>query len=185
MLHGKRSNLSIAAIVSVVILLLAIINFINLSTAKATQRAREIEFAKRWEPTSIALFFTNARIYSHMLLGRILSILLVEQLIPFFSSLVKLPIFFNLLDPINLAIITMGPIVLGFVAGIYPAFYLSSFSAKRILSGEQTKGSKGEAFRKALIVTQFTAAVTLIVFTLHVKSQVSYMCNYNLIKTTK
>lgn len=181
MLHGKRSNLSIAAIVSVVILLLAIINFINLSTAKATQRAREIGIRKTVGAHKHSLIFQlMLESIAICYLAVILSILLVEQLIPFFSSLVKLPIFFNLLDPINLAIITMGPIVLGFVAGIYPAFYLSSFSAKRILSGEQTKGSKGEAFRKALIVTQFTAAVTLIVFTLHVKSQVSYMCNYNL-----
>ncbi|MFO8023479.1 MAG: ABC transporter permease [Perlabentimonas sp.] len=179
--HGSRSNITIAIGVSIIILLLAIINFTNLSTAQATYRAKEIGIRKTLgagKSTIIRQHLVECIITAYISI--FIAAILVEQFIHVFSSMVNIELTFNLLNAFNLTTITLGPIALGILAGSYPAFFVSSFSPKAILSGEQTGGKKGTAFRKALIAIQFVSAATLIIFTLHVNRQVNHLINKDL-----
>lgn len=179
--HGSRSNISIAIGVSLIILLLAIINFTNLSTAQATYRTKEIGVRK-----TVGASKTNL-IKQHLLesivtayISIIIAVLLVEQLIHLFSSMVNISLNFEVFDPFNLATILLGPLVLGILAGSYPAFYISSFSPNTILSGGKANIQKGESFRKVLTTFQFLASIVLITFTLHVNRQVNHLNNRDL-----
>lgn len=179
--HGSRSNITIAIGVSIIILLLAIINFTNLSTAQATYRAKEIGIRKTLgagKSTIIRQHLVECIITAYISI--FIAAILVEQLIHVFSSMVNIELTFNILNSFNLITIILGPIILGILAGSYPAFFVSSFSPKAILSGEQTGGKKGTAFRKALIAIQFVSAATLIIFTLHVNKQVNHLINKDL-----
>ncbi len=179
--HGSRSNITIAIGVSLIILLLAIINFTNLSIAQATYRTKEIGIRKTIGASK------NSLVKQHLLesiltayISTFIAIILVEQLIHLFSSLVNVSLSFNMLDSVNIAIVIVGPLLLGLMAGSYPAFHISSFSPNAILSGAKTGGQKGENFRKILISIQFAASVILIAFTLHVNQQVNHLNNRDL-----
>lgn len=179
--HGSRSNITIAIGVSLIILLLAIINFTNLSTAQATYRTKEIGIRKTVGAKRVSLIkqhLTESIITAYFSI--FIAIIFVEQLVPLFSSLVKVDLNFDILNSFNLTVILLGPIVLGTIAGIYPAFYISSLSPNAILSGAKTGGQKGGTFRKILISLQFLASVVLITFTLHVNRQVNYLNNRDL-----
>jgi putative ABC transport system permease protein len=179
--HGSRSNITIAIGVSLIILLLAIINFTNLSIAQATYRTKEIGIRKTIGASKNSL--VNQHLLESILTAYIstfIAIILVEQLIHLFSSLVNVSLSFDLFDGVNIAIVLAGPLLLGLMAGSYPAFHISSFSPNAILSGAKTGGQKGENFRKILISTQFAASVILIAFTLHVNRQVNHLNNRDL-----
>lgn len=179
--HGSRSNITIAIGVSIIILLLAIINFTNLSTAQATYRTKEIGIRKTLGAAKSSLVWqhlTESIITAY--LSIFIAVIIVEQGIHIFSSLVNIDLVFSMFDRINLTIILLGPLVMGVLAGSYPAFYISSFSPKKILSGEKTGGQRGGGIRKVLILTQFAAASILIIFTLHVNNQVNYLINKDL-----
>lgn len=174
--HGNRSNITIATGVSLIILLLAIINFTNLSTAQATYRVKEIGIRKTIGANKLSL------VWQHLLesiitayISIFIAVILVEQLIHLFSSMVNVNLTFSILDSFNLSVILIGPMIMGILAGSYPAFYISSFSPNAILSGAKTGGQKGGAFREILIAIQFVTSVVLIVFTLHVNLQVNYL----------
>jgi putative ABC transport system permease protein len=180
-MHGSRSNITIAIGVSLIILLLAIINFTNLSTAQATYRTKEIGIRKTIGASKSSL------VKQHLLesiltayISTFIAIILVEQLIHLFSSLVNVSLSFDMFDSVNIAIVIVGPLLLGLMAGSYPAFHISTFSPNAILSGAKTGGQKGENFRKILISTQFAASVILIAFTLHVNRQVNHLNNRDL-----
>ncbi len=179
--HGSRSNITISIGVSIIILILAIINFTNLSTAQATYRVKEIGIRKTLgagKPVLIKQHLLECITTAYISI--LFAVILVEQLIHIFSSMVNIELYFSIFDDINMAIILIGPLVLGTLAGSYPAFFISSFSPKAILSGEQTGGQKGSLFRKILTISQFAAATVLIIFTLHVDRQVNYLINKNL-----
>ncbi len=179
--HGSRSNITIAIGVSLIILLLAVINFTNLSTAQATYRTKEIGIRKTLganRPSLIKQHLSESVLTAYISI--LIAILAVEQLIHVFSSMVNVTLSFQLFDKFNLAVILLGPLALGILGGSYPAFFTSSFSPQTILSGMQSSGKNGAIFRKILIVAQFTAASILIIFTLHVNRQVNYLNNRNL-----
>ncbi len=179
--HGSRSNITIAIGVSIIILLLALINFTNLSTAQATYRTKEIGIRKTLgaEKTSIIKQHLTESILTAYL-AMLFAVILVELLMPIFSNMVGISIRFDITHWFNLTILIAGPLAMGIFAGSYPAFYISSFSPKIILSGLGGSSVKGQTFRKILIATQFTAATVLIAFTLHVNKQVHYLNNKDL-----
>ncbi len=181
LLHGKRSNITIALGVSLIILLLAIINFTNLSTAQATYRTKEIGIKKTLGATRLSI--VKQHLFESILTAYIsilIAVLIVEQLLHVMTTLVNVKLHFHILDTYNLSVIILGPLLLGILAGSYPAFYVSKFSPKTILSGSETGGEKGGVFRKFLTITQFAAATILIIFTLHVNRQVNYLNNRDL-----
>jgi putative ABC transport system permease protein len=162
--------------IAVAILLLALINYMNLTTARATRRAREVGVRKALgglRSDLIAQFYTESALMTLLAFG--LSLLLVEGLRPVFFGLLELPIddtfsrqplFWS--GIIGLAVIT------ALLAGSYPALLLSGFMPAKVLKGSFVK-TEGNRVRQSLTVFQFAISVGLIVCTLVVKQQLDFL----------
>lgn len=175
---GRITFVWLFGIIGIFVLLLACINFVNLSTARSEKRAREVGVRKAIGSDRIQLitqFFSE-------------SFLMV--LIAFGIGLVLLSLFqspFNLLADKDIALPFDNPgfwvlslafiFVTGFVAGIYPAFYLSSFQPVKVLKGILHAGSLAAFPRKVLIVLQFTVSVVLIIGTIVIFKQIQFAQN--------
>ena len=175
--HGNKT-LSIAfMIIAAFVLFIAVVNFINLSTAHSTSRAREMGIRKLLGGTRNSLmlqFLLESVIVTAA--GMLLAVGLVEIFLPSFNNLAGVNI--NLREwPAGwlLMVFILSSLVVGTVNGVYPAFYLSGFEPARVLKGELTKGKSAALFRKGLMVFQFATAVTLIAGTLIVYQQIHYM----------
>ncbi|MEP7141909.1 MAG: ABC transporter permease [Ferruginibacter sp.] len=164
-------------IIGLVVLLIACINFMNLSTARSAERAREVGVRKsvgalRWQ---LALQFLGESVLL-CLIALLFAVLLVVLLLPFVNALsqrnLQLSIFHNGLLSVSLII---GTIVVGILSGLYPAAYLSSFNPSVVLKGSvQTGGNKG-LLRNILVVVQFTSAIFLMIATIFAVRQLNYM----------
>lgn len=162
-------------IIAFFILLIACINFINLTTAKAAGRAKEIGLRKVMGATRIQLvrqLIGETVIYS--LLALVTSLLLIEFLLPVFNEFTgkDLSLFYSNLEG-NILLLLFLVIFTGFIAGIYPAFYLSSFQSATILKGNYSKKGGAAGIRKLLLVIQIGISVILIIATLVVKDQLN------------
>ncbi len=179
--HGNLRFIGVMSIVGFLILFLACVNYINLSTAKAATRAREIGVRKvvGGSRVSIVFQFLGESVLT-VLLALVIGIALLELSSPFFSTLIERYLDTSiLLTPEVIFILLFGAIILGVISGLYPAFYLSSYSPVAVLKGQLTKGTKGSLFRKVLIVFQFTVSAGLIVSTLIIFSQLKYFTSYD------
>lgn len=178
---GRIDYVRLFSVVAIFILLIACINFMNLSTAKATRRAREVGIRKSMgagKGSLIGQFIGESMIISFFSL--LLSVVLVELCLPLFNDLMDKAIDINYAEPSLLLIFAGTALLTGFIAGSYPAFYLSSFEAVRTLKGS-LKSSGGEVFaRKGLVVFQFTLSVVLIASTIMVYKQIQYTQTKNL-----
>jgi putative ABC transport system permease protein len=177
MIHGNMQNVYIFFAVALFVLCIAVINFINLSTATAAVRAKEVglrkvlgssrsQLLKQFLSESIFLVFGAA------LLACILVTLLRSRFFELIGKRIEFEVLFN---PVVLLLFVLSAVLIGLVSGIYPAIYLSSFQAANVLHGGSQKGSKGGLFRKALIIVQFTVSIVLIVGTLMVGRQMDYI----------
>jgi ABC-type antimicrobial peptide transport system permease subunit len=177
---GRIEYVRLFSAIAVFILLIASINFMNLSTARATRRTKEIGVKKAIGARRSHLI-TQYLEESLLLtcISAFLALGLVWLLLPQFNSLTDKHI--TLLFDRNLLTMVTGIIlVTGLVAGSYPALYLSGFKPVAILKG-RIKGSVGELWaRKGLVVFQFALSVTLIVGVLVVYKQIEYVQNTNL-----
>ena len=174
--HGNRAHVYVAMGIALIILLLAVVNFVNLSTAQSTERTLDIGLRKTLGASGRRLMIQHlAESVLITCLSTLLALALVSMTLPFFSSLVRMDLSLWPVRPWVMAVLVTGPVLLGVLAGLYPAFYLRRFPPLRIMSTGETPGYGGALFRKALIMGQFTAAITLIIFTLHVEKQVRYM----------
>ena len=181
-IHGSKKNVLVFIAVGIFILLLACINFINLTTAKAISRAKEVGIRKAQGAKKRQLiyqFISESVLIT--LFSFLVAITLFQLFLPAYNSIIQAK-FTNqvLLQPGYLILSLAGIIVLGVLAGAYPAFYLSSFNAAKVLKGEKTKGKGAAGFRKILVVLQFTISVGLIISTITVNKQLDYMKNKNL-----
>lgn len=175
--RGLIPNGSITAVYSFsaiagMILFLACINFINLSTARATQRAKEVGVRKSlgaYNSQLVMQFIGESIIFS--LISFVLSLGLVTFLFPYFTDLLGVEIKFALFSGFWVAGLTLLVIVVGIVAGSYPAFYLSAFKPALVLKGNVSRGNAGIILRKGLVVLQFFIASVLIIATAVVYSQ--------------
>lgn len=180
--HGNLKFIRVMVIVAMLILALASVNYINLSTARAANRAKEIGIRKATgaNKPSIVAQFVGESVFTTML-SLLIAITFVELCAPVFSSLIErevVPSFLS--DPVMFLLLLVGSVLLGIVSGLYPAFFLSSFHPARVLKGEISKGGARVFFRKALIVFQFTVSTGLIISTLVINSQLDYLLNYDL-----
>jgi putative ABC transport system permease protein len=176
--NGSSRYVLIFAALAVFILLLACANFTNLSTAAAAGRAKEVGIRKVMGSLKIQLI-TQFMVESVLLtaLAMVLAFLLVSMLLPIFNEVSgkHIPFSFFLGYPQLLAAAAMT-IVVGAAAGIYPAFFLSSFNTIKVLkSGGALKGSRKSRLRSSLVVFQFVVSIALIVATLIVYRQLHYM----------
>ena len=179
---GNINNVYIFSIVAVFILLIACINFINLTTARSAERAKEVGIRKVVGAAKQEL--TRQFIGESVLLcilAFLLSIALTALLLPLFNHLagktIQQGIFSNMQ---YLLILLLAAIGIGLLAGIYPAWVLSSFKPISVLKGRFSTGAKGIVLRKTLVVSQFTISIALIIGTIIVYNQMNYMRNRNL-----
>ncbi|MFT4023159.1 MAG: FtsX-like permease family protein [Flavihumibacter sp.] len=175
--NGSLRAVYVFAVVAVFILFIACINFINLSTARSTERAREVGIRKTFgseKKSLISQFLVESTVLS--LVSMCIALLLAFALLPFFNQVsgkhLRLSVFFT---PANSAVLLLLTIVTGLLAGLYPALILSSFKPIQVLKGKFRSTGYGLALRNGLVVFQFAISVVLIVCTIIVHSQMDFM----------
>ncbi|MDX1532140.1 MAG: ABC transporter permease, partial [Rhodothermales bacterium] len=162
--------------VAVLILLIAAVNFTNLATARAVQRAREVGVRKAVGADRgqlVAQFLGESVLLGT--LGIAVALALVVLLLPVFNDVIGADIRFGMEGLQTVALLVGIGLAVGLLSGAYPALYLSAFDPSRVLKGELTRGSGGTWLRRGLIVFQFAVSVVLIVGTLTVHDQLRYM----------
>jgi len=177
---GNAMYVYIFGAIAIFMLLIACINFINLSTASASKRAKEVGVRKVIGSGKIQLIkqflFESALL---VFIALLISIVLVQLALPVFNNLSGK----NLSIPFNIKIVAafvgLGLLV-SIIAGVYPAFYLSSFKPIEVLKGKFTPGNKSFGLRSSLVVFQFFISVALIIGTIVVWQQMKYIQNKNL-----
>jgi putative ABC transport system permease protein len=181
-LNSDARILYFMGMIGLFVLGISLINYVNLATAQAMERAREVGVRKIMGALKFQLikqFLTEAALIN--LASIVLSLTLVSAILPVFNSISGLPLDLNyLLQPWFIAllfILWMGGTLL---AGFYPAWILSSFSPLLIVKGRMKNNTKGVMLRKSLVVVQFMASVSLIAGTLIVYSQLNHMLNQNI-----
>lgn len=173
----RITYLYVIASIAVFILLIACINFMNLSTAKATKRANEVGLRKTlgaYRSSLIKQFLGEAMVI--VVLAIVVSLGIVQLLLPLFNQVTLKLISF---DSNNIyfffgALVAIA-IVTGLVAGSYPAFYLSSFQPAKVLKGKMALNQSGSLLRKALVIFQFVVAITLVCGVMMITKQLSFM----------
>ena len=162
-------------VIGLFVLMLACINFMNLSTANSERRAKEVGIRKTVGSARAQLIFQffNESLLT-VLLAFVVSLLMVQLALPFFNPIADKQIFipWNNLD-FWMAAIAFA-VVTALIAGSYPAFYLSSFKPVKVLKGTFKAGRLAIVPRKVLVVLQFTVSVTLIIGTIVVYNQIQY-----------
>jgi putative ABC transport system permease protein len=182
--RGNIVYVNALSIITFFILLIACFNFINLTTAKSIQRAKEVGVKKaigasRWQ---LILQFTGETIL-FALMSVIVAVVVTLLLLPALNQFTGKNISLNLLSFPVISLIVIGLIlVVGVSAGFYPAIVLSRFKAIKVLKGAtgDENSFKGQLFRKALVVTQFSLSSLLIISAIIVYQQVNYLHNKDL-----
>ena len=174
---GQIKFVKLFSLIASIILLIACINFMNLATARAGQRAREIGVRKTLgalRRSLIGRFIAESLLLSF--LAVVFAILLVYLALPAFNNLVQKELTFNPLQPVHLAGLIGIGIICGLLSGSYPAFYLSAFNPVTVLKGMKVNPKGGAGFiRKALVTTQFVASVILIICTIIIYQQIQHI----------
>lgn len=164
---------------SIGILLIACINFMNLATASTQGRAKEIGVKKTMGASRSNLVFQfMLESFILTLIGILLSIILLEFCLPMFNRLLGIEIVFDYLNPTNWILIFSVLVITGFISGSYPSFYLSGFNVIQSLK-KSLNFKKGYAltFRQVLVVIQFGFSVVLIVATITIYKQIQFIKN--------
>ena len=172
---GKIDQVKLVAGLGFLILLIACINFVNLSTARSQKRAKEVAVRKvvgAQRSSLIAQFLTESVLLSFI--AGILSIGLTFLALPFFNKILDKPLVFSITDPIIWVSLVGFILLTGVFAGLYPAFVLSSFKPIRSLKVFGKSKKLALNFREVLVVFQFGIALILIIATLIVRSQIEY-----------
>jgi ABC-type antimicrobial peptide transport system permease subunit len=176
---GSITNVRIFSVIALLVLLIACINFMNLTTARSSQRAKEVGLRKVSggnRSQLIGQFLGESILLT--IIAMLVAIGLVLLFLPGFNDLSGKDISFSSASTFMIGVILLVTFITGLVSGSYPAFFLSSFRPIKVLKGEFSKGSK--TFRKVLVIFQFTLSVALIVSTMLVSKQLNYMINKNL-----
>lgn len=175
--NGSYAAVKGFSVIAIIILLLACINFINLATARSTQRAREVGMRKvlgAQRNQLIRQFLGESVFYAF--LGIVIAIAIVQMVLPLFSNLANRQMeFAPFNDPLLGAGLLLILLVVGFVSGSFPAFYLSAFQPTSVLKGTTRKGTGGAKLRQGLVVAQFFVAIALIISTITIYRQVQYL----------
>ncbi len=176
---GSIDNVLLFSAIAGLILLIACINFMNLATAKSTQRAREVALRKVLGANRGQLIFQFlGESVMIALIGLVFGIVLVEMVLPSFGDFVSKDLVFNYADGMTLAILLGLVCFVGVVGGVYPALVLSGFLPARVLKANKSAESSGSTMlRTALVVVQFTISIALVVSTGVVYGQKYYATN--------
>ena len=179
--HGDIRFIWLFSIVALFILLIACINFVNLSTARSANRAKEVGIRKVVGSERGALirqFLTESMLFSFFSIT--LGVLLAWALLPYFNTVSAKSLFLPWTSPWLVTSLLASVLVIGLLAGLYPAFYLSSFNPIEVLKGKLSRGSSRAWLRNGLVVFQFTVSIILIIGTLVIYRQMNYILNKKL-----
>ncbi|WP_020527804.1 ABC transporter permease [Flexithrix dorotheae] len=179
---GQIGYVKTLTIVAIFVILIASFNFMNLSTAQSSKRAKEVSMRKILGSNRGQLIF---QYIGESIFLSFLSLSLACILVAVFGSYAALPIesnpiLFLFSQPENYIIILGGTLLLGIISGIYPAVVLSGFQPIKIVKGKFTSGKKGVFLRRVLVVLQFAVSIGLIIGTTIVFQQLDYIKNKNL-----
>ena len=173
---GMIEYVRLFSIIAVIILLIACVNFMNLSTARSEKRAREVGVRKTLGSCKRQLifqFFSESIILAFI--AFVLSVLAVYLLLPFFNDLVDKHLSLNIAQPIFWIAALALILFTGIIAGSYPALYLSSFSPVKVLKGTFLSGKKSALPRHILVVGQFAISILLISATIIIYQQIQHI----------
>jgi putative ABC transport system permease protein len=179
---GNEDYLYVFSAISLFIILIACINFMNLSTARSSVRAREVGIRKTagaLRRDLIHQFLLESTLYST--LAALFALLLIQAALPFFNQLSGVQLSFSVLNiPLFWAALLAFTLLIGVISGSYPAFYLSRFEPHAVLKGRQSAGLKRSGFRGALVTFQFLISIALIISSLVMYRQIRFMQTKNL-----
>jgi putative ABC transport system permease protein len=164
------------------VLLIACINFVNLATARSSQRAKEIGVRKAAGASYgqiVAQFLAESVLLAFVAV--LLAVTLVELVLPRFNAFLGQALEFEYLSDLRVTGALVGlSVAIGLAAGAYPAFYLSAFDPARVLKGDVTRGTGAAVFRKTLVVVQFSISIALLIGTAVVSQQMQFARNIEL-----
>jgi putative ABC transport system permease protein len=179
--HGDIQFVWLFGAIAGFIVLIACINFINLSTAKSASRAKEVGLRKTvgsYRNQIIRQFLVESIIFS--VLSFVIGVLLAWVILPYFNELAGKSIIFPWTQLWFIPSIIISSLVIGFLAGIYPSFYLSSFKPADVLKGSFARSNKNALTRSSLVVFQFTTSVVLIIATVVIIRQMNHILDAKL-----
>lgn len=171
----------IFSVIAFFILLIACINFMNLSTARSAHRAKEVGVRKvlgSLKAQLIYQFLAESILVSFV--SFVLAIGLAYVAAPLFNDLADKTLSIPFTDPVFIGLFFGGVVMVGLLAGSYPAFFLSAFQPVKVLKGSLSSGMKSGALRSVLVVVQFCTSIFLVIGTLVILNQLSYIQNKNL-----
>ena len=179
---GNIKYVKLFSLIAVIILIIACINFMNLSTAQSEKRAKEVGVRKvmgAGKNRLIIQFIGESLLMSFM--AAILAIIIIYLVLPMYSNMVKKTLEINLFSISHLGWLFTVGLVTGLMAGSYPAFYLSSFNPIKVLKGIKIKTGVGVIFiRKGLVISQFAISIILIICTTIIYQQIQHIKNRDL-----
>lgn len=179
---GNMTYVFVLSLIAIFILIIACINFINLSTARSSLRAKEVGIRKilgSGKRQLVLQFLGESLLLS--LMGMIIALFIVELLLPAFNNLTEKNLSFSIFqNPILLPSIISLILFSGLLAGGYAAFRQSSMKIMEVLKGKLSSGMKSGKLRNALVVFQFSISIFLIICTITVFSQIQYTRNKDL-----
>jgi putative ABC transport system permease protein len=178
---GDISYVYIFSAVAVFILLLAVINFMNLATARSERRSKEVGIRKTLGSDRLRLilqFISEAVVITA--LAVVAALALVEIILPLFNSLADKELKLQYFNYYTVPLVILFILTVGILSGSYPAFYLSSFRPVQVLKTGMFQGKRKSRLRSTLVVLQFSISIILLTGTIIIKSQMDYVQNKNL-----
>jgi len=171
--------LKIFGSIAILIVLIAAINFMNLSTAQASRRAKEVGIKKVAGSTRgmlVAQFLSESFMLSFISL--ILALIFIKATLPYFNNLLGAKLVLSLFaNWYTIPLLLLFSVFVGFLSGSYPAFFLSSFNPYEVLKGSVKNSRQNGRLRRVLVVFQFAVSILLIVGTMIMYRQIKYMLN--------
>lgn len=180
---GNPQFVQIFMAIGFVVLLLSCINFMNLSTARSSSRAKEVGVRKvlgSLRKTLVRQFVFESILF--VAASTLLAIIIVNFSLDWFNTLAEKELNLKpiLINPSVWAVLIGFVLTMGLLSGSYPAFYLSAFKPIEVIKGKISKGQKGKTLRNGLVVFQFSISICLIICSLFVQKQLSYTSKLDL-----
>jgi putative ABC transport system permease protein len=171
--------LKIFGSIAVLIVLIAAINFMNLSTAQASRRAKEVGIKKVGGSTRgmlVVQFLSESFILSFISL--ILAVIFIKVTLPYFNELLGSSLTLSLFSAwYTIPVLILFSVFVGFLAGSYPALFLSSFNPYEVLKGSVKNSTQNGRLRRVLVIFQFAVSILLIIGTMIMYRPINYMLN--------
>ena len=179
--NGDMAYVYIFSAIALFILLIACINFMNLATARSANRAKEVGVRKvmgAYRNQLVGQFMTESILFG--LISFVLALILAELFLPYFNTLSgkELALPWSMISFVPLLL--LGAVIVGGMAGMYPAFFLSAFQPIETLKGKLASGARSGTLRSVLVVFQFVMSISLIICTIIVNRQLSFIQNKKL-----